>query len=198
MRFRNPDWLAELQGVVVVALVVLAGIIAFNVVTLADGGPVTARVPADAVAGVADATAGLRAGVVVDGDVEVRVADPTPGQLVAYHLTVLPMLAVAAAVLVLLWTVLRRARRGDPFATGTVRRLRRIGWVALVGGVLAQLVQLIASLELTARVTADGEQSATLDLTRTGLLLLLGFGFFAIAEIVKRGLTMRTELETVI
>jgi hypothetical protein len=128
----------------------------------------------------------------------VLVADPTLGQLLTYHLTGLPTFAVVAAVLVLLWTALRRARREDPFADGTVRWLRLIGWVALVGGVLAQLVQMIASLELTAQVTADGMPSATLDLGPTGLFLLVGFGFFAIAEILKRGLAMRTDLETVI
>jgi hypothetical protein len=198
MGLRKPDWLAELQGLVAVALVVLAGIVVFNVVTLADGGLVVAQVPADAVTGVAGATGGLRAGGVVDGNVEVLVADPTLGQLVTYQSTRLPTFAVVAAVLVLLWTALRRAGREDPFADRTVRRLRLIGWVALVGGILAQLVQMIASLELTAQVTADGKQFTTLDLGPTGLFLLVGFGFFAIAEILKRGLAMRTELEAVI
>ncbi|GAA3750127.1 hypothetical protein GCM10022225_38020 [Plantactinospora mayteni] len=198
MGLRRPDWLAELQGLVAVALVVLAGIVVFNVVALVAGGGVVARVPAESVAGIAGVTDGLRPGVVVDGDVEVLVADPTPGQLVVYQLTALPAFAVGAAVLGLLWSALRRARREDPFAEGTVRRLRLIGWVALVGGTTAQLVQLIASLELTARLTADRAWSTTLDLAQTGLFLLVGFGFFAVAEILRRGLTMRTELETLV
>lgn len=198
MGFRRPDWLAELQGLVTAALVLLAGIVVFNIVTLADGGVVVAQVPADAVTGVGGATGGLRDGAVVDGDVEVLVAEPTSRQLVTYYLTRLPTFAVAGAVLALLWTALRRARRGDPFSAGTVRRLRLIGWVALVGGILAQLVQMIASLELTSQVTADGRLSATQDLGTTGLFLLVGFGFFAIAEILRRGLALRTELESVI
>ncbi|WP_422769624.1 DUF2975 domain-containing protein [Plantactinospora sp. WMMC1484] len=198
MGLRRPDWLAELQGLVVLLLVVMAGIVAFQSVALIDGRPVVARVPAEALPGVAGATEGLRSGAAVDGDVEVLVADPTPGDLVAYYLTGLPTLAVGAAVLALLWSALRRARRADPFSAGTVRRLRSIGWTALGGGLLAQLVQAIASLALTGRVTADGTFATTVDLAQTGLFLLVGFGFFAVAEIVRRGVTMRTELETVI
>ncbi|MFY1692178.1 DUF2975 domain-containing protein [Plantactinospora sp. WMMB782] len=198
MRLRKPDWLAELQGVVALALLVLVGTIAFHLVGLLRGGPVVARVPAEALPDVGGATAGLRSGAVLGGDVEVRVADPTPGELVAYQLTGLPALLVGGAVLALLWFALRRARREDPFSAATVRRLRSIGWVGLGGGLLAQVAQVVASFELTARVTADGVATTTVDLTRTGLLLLLGFGFFATAEIVRRGVAMRAELETVI
>ncbi|MDG4786967.1 DUF2975 domain-containing protein [Micromonospora sp. WMMD1102] len=198
MGLRKPDWLAELQGVVALALLVVAGTIVFQLVSLLRGGPVVARVPAEALPGVDGATAGLRSGVVVGGDVEVRVADPGPGELVAYHLTGLPALLVGGAVLALLWLALRRARREDPFSAATVRRLRSIGWVGLGGGLLAQLLQVVASFELTGRVTADGAATTTVDLTRSGLLLLLGFGFFAMAEIVRRGVAMRAELETVI
>ncbi|MFK3979439.1 DUF2975 domain-containing protein [Micromonospora sp. NPDC050397] len=198
MSIRHPDWLAELQGLVALALTVQAGAVVFHIVTFASGGPVVAQVPVEAVTGVAGASGGLRAGAVVDGEVDVLVADPTPGQAAMYLLTTLPTLTLVAAVLALLWAALRRARRADPFTDGTVRRLRLIGWVAIVGGILTQAAQTVASLGLTARVTTDGGWSATLNLTRIVLFLLVGFGFLAIAEILKRGSAMRTELETVI
>jgi hypothetical protein len=198
MSFRRPNWLAELQGAVGVALIVLAGIAVFQVVTLASGGMVVTTVPAEVVTGVAGATDGLVPGAVVEGEVEVRIADPAPGQLAMYELTSLPVYLVVATVLVLLWTTLRRARREDPFTAATVRRLRVIGWVALAGGVVAQLGQMLAALELSSQVIADGSMTATLDLLSTGLFLLVGYGFFAVAEILNRGLAMRAELETVI
>lgn len=199
-RLRRPDWLGELQGLVTVALVVLSVAGMLSVISVLAGGAVVAEVPTEAVAGLAGETGGLAPGVRVDdaGAVAVTVDDPSAAQLVAYNLTQLPTYLVVATVLVMLRGLLRRARREDPFQPATVRRLRTLALVAFTGGALAQIVEILAALDLSARLTADPVMTTTLSLEPMGLWLLVGFGFFAIAELVKRGLAMRSELDAVI
>jgi hypothetical protein len=98
---------------------------------------------------------------------------------------------------VLLLGVLRRARRDDPFLPATVRRLRVLAIVVLVGGPVAFIVETIAAMDLSARVT-NRYLGAIFDLTPLGVWLLVGFGFLAIAEVVNRGRAMRAELASVI
>jgi Protein of unknown function (DUF2975) len=198
-RLDKRDWLAEMQGLVGVVLGVLVVTALLGVVDLVAGGGVVARVPVDAVTGLTDASGGLRPGVRVDdaGSVDVVVAEPTAGQLVASALTGLPTHLVAIAVFALLFVALRRARREDPFLPATVRRLRIAALVAIVAGPLAFVVETIATMDLTSRVT-DGTIAAAAELGTVGLWLLAGFGLLAVAEIVNRGRALRAELDTVI
>ncbi|WP_020524253.1 DUF2975 domain-containing protein [Catelliglobosispora koreensis] len=188
---RKPDWLAELQGLLTVVLAVLGAVALFSIASLAFSRDIVVTVPASTI------TAGLPAGATPTGDLDVLIPNATTAQIVAHQLTSLPTFAVAAAVLTLLWKALRRARREDPFSAGTVRSLRVIGAVA-VTGILAQVIETAASAWLSSNVLPDGGWSTTLDLASAGLFLLAGFGFFAIAEIINRGLAMRAELETLV
>ncbi|HEX8627609.1 MAG TPA: DUF2975 domain-containing protein [Catenuloplanes sp.] len=203
MRFieqlRRPDWLGELQTALVAALTLLGVMAVVNVAAIVGGSPVSVQVPAGAVGGVGGATGGLAAGVAVDpdGTVDVLVSDPTVRQGFAAALVSLPTFVVILALFAMLLGVVRRARRGGPFDGHVVRRLRLIGMVAIVAGVLAGMVELVAQLALTSTVT-DRSISATLSLQRMFSWVLVGVASFAIAEVVKRGLAMRAELATVI
>lgn len=203
-RLRRPDWLGELQGLVTVILVVLSMAGMLSVISVLAGGAVVAEVPTEAVTeaviGPAGETGGLAPGVRVDdaGAVAVTVDDPSAAQLVAYNLTQLPTYLVVATVLVMLRGLLRRARRENPFRLATIRRLRILALVAFTGGALAEIIEILAALDLSARLTADAVMTTTLSLEPMGVWLLVGSGFFAIAELVKRGLAMRTELDAVI
>ena len=67
--------------------------------------------------------------------------------------------------------------------------------VALAGGYLGFLVELISSMYLSSTVTTEGY----LGLAQLQLhWILIGFGLFAVAEVVNRGCAMRAELETVV
>lgn len=197
-KLRKPDWLAEMQAVVLVGLI---GTILFMGLDFAlpvlDGKPVTAAIPMEDVGGDPARASELPDGVTIPADalVEVRIADPSTHQLVASGLTSLPTMFVVLGVLALLWHLLRHARRGDPFTGGTVRRLRVLGILTVVGGTLAGVVETIATLDLVHTVTGD---TGTAMYDFPFLWLLAGFGFLAIAELVRRGTVMRDELEAVV
>jgi DUF2975 family protein len=148
---------------------------------------------------VAGATGGLAAGAAVDpnGTVDVLIDHPSARQVVAAALVSMPTFLVILALFAMLLGVVHRACNGGPFDAHVVRRLRLIGVVALVAGVVARLVELFAQLDLTSTVT-DRSTSATLPLQSLFGWVLVGIALFAIAEVVKRGLAMRAELDTVI
>lgn len=197
-RLRRPDWLGEMQTLCVVGLVVtgLAMVVSVAWAILGDE-PVTVQVRADAVIDVPDVAGGLADGVTIapDSIVEVEVTDPSAHQLIAKVMTSLPTMLTAFGMLLMLLRVVRRGRRGDPFAAGTVRELRVLAVLVIVGGTLAGVVESLAMLDLSFTVT-DTAGYAMWHFPAGWLLA--GFGFLAIAEVVRRGTAMRDELATVI
>lgn len=193
---RRPDWLKELHAVLVVGLVVVGGLGILGVgVTAAVDDSLPLQLAASAVSGTVDL--GLREGVAIAAvqEVTVSVADPTLLQRLVWSLTRLPTHAVIAALLLLLLQLVRHARRGDPFTPSTVRRLRVLAVVAIAGGYLGFMLELISAMYLSSTVATDGVVGiAQLPLH----WFLVGFGLFAVAEIVNRGYAMRAELETVV
>jgi Protein of unknown function (DUF2975) len=198
-RLRRPDWLQEMQTMLTVVLAVLAVLGVLDVIAVATGDSVVAAVPTRAVFDVGAAPATLQPGTVIDqgGMIDVSVSDPDAGLLIGKALTSMPTYVVAVITLALLLSVVRRARKEDPFLPATVRRLRTLAVVALVGGPVAFIIEMIAAMDLTARVT-DRHPGTVVDLTSLGIWLLIGFGFFAIAEVINRGRAMRAELDSVI
>lgn len=194
-RLGRPDWLRELQAVLIAGLLFVVGFGIVGVgVTAAFGDELTMELPASAVTGTVDV--GLREGATVAAkqDVTITVAEPRASQRLAWALSRWPTAAVITALLVLLLGLVRRARRDDPFSLATVRRLRVLGVVAL-GGYVASLLELMATMLLSGTVTTDGvAESSQLSMA----WFLVGFGLFAMAEVVKRGHAMRVELETVV
>ena len=198
-RLRKPDWLGELQ-IALVATVALLGVLAVvDVVAIVGGWPLSAEAPSGAVDGVGGATGGLAAGVAVDphGTVDVLIDDPSTRQLFAAALISMPTLLVVMALFAMLLGVVRRVRKGGPFDKHVVWHLRLIGVVAIVGGVVARLIEFFAQLNLMSTVT-DRLTTATVPLQDLFGWFLGGIALFAIAEVVRRGLTMRAELDTVI
>jgi hypothetical protein len=193
-QLRKPDWLKELQAVLVFCLVVVGVFGVFAAVDVVAGESIVVRLPASAVTG--DTDFGLREGATVAAaqDLEVAVTDPTMGQRLAWVLTSLPSYVVVVTVLALLVWIVRHARRGDPFTPATVRRLRALAVVTLAG-CLAGLVETGAAFYLSGTVASDG---IVADWSPPVHWLLAGFGLFAVAELIKRGCAMRAELETVV
>jgi putative transcriptional regulator len=72
--------------------------------------------------------------------VTVTIHDARPAQLfLRLAIDLLPGLLILAA-LWQLWGLLRSARQGDPFTTANVRRLRKFGWLLLLGWPLVAYV----------------------------------------------------------
>jgi hypothetical protein len=196
-KLRRPDWLAEMQALVMVGLVVVGlGIVLSAGWAITSGGPVVAEVPADSLSNVVGSVDGLNrhAAITPDATVEVEIADPSTRQLVASALTSLPTGLVVVAMLAMLLRIVRRARRDDPFTAGAVRRLRILAVVVLVGGSLAGLAESLAALDLAISLTDQAWTTVRFPVA----WLLAGFGLLAISEIVKRGTAMRAELDTVV
>ena len=195
---RRPDWL----GGAAVALVIILGFVAVLAVAgLAEAArrsPTTVAVPISALSPLTGA--GLRdlaPGASLDpaGTADVVVADPTTSQVLWSLTTWLPALAIGVAVLVLLLTVVTGARRGDPFTDRTIGRLRAIGILTLLGGPITIALGALARSALSDSVLAgSGDLSPAITLD----WLIVGMGFLALAEVIRRGRSMRQELDEVI
>lgn len=194
-RLRRPDWLAELQGLTLLLMVVAVVVTAVRVVmvTLGDDAvPVELRArDLGADLSVGGATVGP------DGAVEAYVSDPSGRQILLSALTWIPTVVLVVAVLALLFRAIRDARSGDPFTARMVRRLRILAVVALVGGEAVAITEALSGMSLVGTVLPEPG-------TFHGVLTLpigwvfAGFGFLALGELIRRGRALRDELAEVI
>lgn len=193
----SVNWLAWTRtalAVVLAFVIVGCGVMLVTAVV----SPVTIAVPVDVLPAVAGAaTDGLVAGTEFDahGTIDVLVADPTPGQVFWSLQSWLPTGAIGIATLVLLLLLVRDARRTGAFTAATVRRLRTIGLIALIGGPVAMALDAASSAYLARSVLASASDvigDFTLD------WLVVGLGFLALSQVMRSGLAMRHELDEVI
>lgn len=195
---RRADWLTELHGLLLVAVVLsgVAGLV--TVFATLTGVLLDVEVPG---AGVLrpDALVNAGAGVAIapDASISLQVSDPSGVQLTLAAVSALPSFVLTTVMLVLLWRLVGEARRTDPFVGVTAGRLRTIGWLLVVGGPIAWVVEFMARFALSDTITATGP-TATLDLGELGLWFLAGVGFLAIGEVVRRGQAIRAELDQVV
>ena len=182
MNTRKPrDFLKELEVLSVVGLAATAIGVALGVAHLLSGNPISYEAPAAA----ADHPFTM---------VIVQIDEPSAEQRLLFGLSQAPTPLLLVAVLALLVYTLHRARRTDPFTPQTVRNLRLMGLVLLLG-LSTNVVQGWALGALSATVTPD-RWSATASVPLGWLFG--GFVCFAIAEVVNRGRVMRDELASVI
>jgi hypothetical protein len=130
-------------------------------------------------------------------NVYLTIEHPTGAQLALATVATLPTYTLTTAMLVMLWRLVGAARRTDPFTWATVRRLRALGWLLIIGGPVAWLVELGARFSLSGTVSSRGPQ-AILDLFGPGVWFLVGLGMPAIGEVVRSGQALRTELDGVV
>jgi hypothetical protein len=194
-RLRGPDWLGELQGLTALVMAVAVALSAVRVALVATGDGVPVELRAHSVAGVPPEAAG----VTVDADATVGavITDPSGWQVLLSTLTWLPTTLLVVAVLALVFRTLRAARRADPFTPPTVRRLRILAAVAVVGGATAAVTESLCGTVLVGTVLPDtGAFSATLTLPIGWVFA--GFVFLAVGELIRRGCALRAELAGVI
>ncbi len=131
--------------------------------------------------------------------VEVSVQDPTLLQTLlgllshglAHTLAALPMIVYARRLV-------DRAAAGGPFTLDTARGLRRLGRVVLVGGALAEVVQIAATTALLHSVLPGPHGVADTSYRLSLWWLVLGLAVLAFAEVVEHGCALRAELDEVV
>lgn len=197
--WRRPDWLGELQG-----LTVLVGVVAVVGSAVRVAVPVfgDAGVPVELRARSLDGLPGGHpevGGVTVDADgaVEAVVGDPSGRQVLLSVLTWMPTVVLVVAVLALLFLVLRDARTGDPFTARTVRRLRILAGVSIVGGEAAAITEGLCGMGLVGTVVPAADGLYGMLYLPVGWLFA-GFAFLAVAELIRRGRALREELAGVV
>lgn len=184
--------LREFEILLVVALVVAAASLTVGVWRLVAREPITVAVQGT------PRLSGLAPGVHPDpaGQVQVVVDEPTGPQVAWDALRSGPWFVLVVFTLVMLLRVVRTARRGDPFTGANIRRLALTGWALLGGSAVAFLLELVAVTELSAGVVASGAAGGTA--TYPFLWAFSSLGFLAVAEVLKRGRALQTELAEVI
>ncbi len=198
MERRPVDWLMWTERALALAAVLLvAGGLVGAAAPFAGQG-FTVQVPVSALAEVTAASpAGLADGAVLDpaGTVGVEIAEPTSAQAAALALGWVPTMTAAGIAVILLLRIVHDARRVGPFTPATVRRLRAIAVVSLVGGPVAIAATAISNGLLTDSVLRGASHP---EVHVTFEWALLGLGFLALAEVVRTGQAMRHELDEVI
>jgi len=125
--------------------------------------------------------------------VTVTIHDARPAQLfLRLAIDLLPGLLILAA-LWQLWGLLRSARQGDPFTTANVRRLRKFGWLLLLGWPLVAYVTTALKSDLAATVPAD--VTSGLFAPPIPLALVFGLAVLVLAEVFAHGLRLREDVE---
>jgi hypothetical protein len=140
----------------------------------------------------------LKGGAAVGGadTIYVYVDKPTDKQRALDALRRYPLEAGSVLVFLLLWRLVAKARYTDPFTSGSVRRMRILAGVVLVGGFIAEYVSGQAQDALV-RTMADNDVWAA-DSLLTISWLLPGLALLAAAEVLHHGQRMRAELAEVI
>ncbi|GAB7047557.1 DUF2975 domain-containing protein [Catenuloplanes indicus] len=187
------DWLGELQTALG-AGAVLGALAGVGTVIYAG---VTDAVELTIVTTGETAISGLPAGVTrADGGAaDVAVADPGWAERLAHLAQGAPSYLLGLLVVVSLWRIVRAARRTDPFVPGIAGRLRRLGLVTLVGGLVADTLE--TGSGALASTLVYGEFRA-LTVTYHFWWLLIGFGLLAVGEVLRRGAVLRAELDQVV
>jgi hypothetical protein len=131
------------------------------------------------------------------------------GVRLLYSLTTLPNLVLFAAVLLLLWRVIRLARREGPFSPRIAPMLRHLGWLVIAGTVAATAIQNLASHLLLNTMLAPSESWGGAvgwveDLIVSPLLVLLPWriivagALLTFARVMRVGAAMEEEIKAVV
>ena len=126
----------------------------------------------------------------------VQVKDPTAAQEALAAAMDLTQLTLFIAVLWLLRGIVRSVRLGEPFGAGTVRRLRGIAGVLLIGAPIVEAINEGLRTELFDRLSPAQQTGVdTAGYTIPGALLIAGLGALILAEVFARGLRLSEDVE---
>jgi hypothetical protein len=127
--------------------------------------------------------------------VTVTIDDASPAQLFLRLAITLLQGLLLVALLWQLWGLLRSARQGDPFTTANVWRLRRFGWLLLLGWPLVAYLTMALKEFLAMTWTSPTDQTQGLFAPPIGGALIFGLAVLVLAEVFAHGLRLREDVE---
>jgi len=134
-----------------------------------------------------------------DPQVVLEVKDPSATQLLlSTGAAVGPFLLLAGA-LWLLRGLARSVTEGDPFGFANVQRLRKLGYLLVVGAPIVELVNWALRLSLANTLPPNAFGNVGFPgFSFPFVLLLAGLGAFILAEVFAHGLRLREDVEATI
>lgn len=196
---RRGAWLAPIR--VLLLLMLLADLVSIPLVLFLHGAPIVGTVQ---VANIFNGEAYVnRHFPTLDlGAVTVIELEPSVAQDLLYALG--SGLAFMLVSVPMIWYAIRLiddARSGDPFTPAMVRRLRKLGLMVLLLGLLSEVVEYAAQTVLL-RISLPDDESlmfgASIEHYPSLWWLLPGLVLLAVSAIVQRGCDLREELDGVI
>jgi hypothetical protein len=119
--------------------------------------------------------------------------NPSSGAAALALLGQVPTTAVYLIFFVLLRGLVKAARRTEVFTEYAAGRVRLLGAILLVGAPLAAVVEAVLHGLLSRTVTTN--EAFAYDWDTPGYAIISGLGLLVIAEVVRRGVEMRKDLE---
>lgn len=142
------------------------------------------------------------ASVSINGTLQACALHPGFGQRVLYTLMSLPGALVWGSVLLLLWLLIRQARRTGPFTAQVAVAMRRLGWLILAGSAAAAAVQGFALDQLlNTMLAAHDHFGDVLGEPIRALLpvpVLAGAALLTFARIISLGTEMDAEIQATV
>lgn len=136
----------------------------------------------------------------LDAPLQACVSHPGLTQRTLSTLENLPGWLVWCGILLLLWQIIRSARRDGPFTPQVAAAMWRLGWLILVGSVVAGAVNSLATDQLLATMLT-GSHPSLLDPVAAAVRALVpvpaltGAALLTFARIVKLGAAMDDEIK---
>jgi len=124
---------------------------------------------------------------------------PSISQRILYTLTDLPSILVWGTVLLLIWLIIRQARRTSPFTVRVAVAMRRLGWLIIAGGAAAAALQGFATDQLlNTMLVAHDDVADALTQPIHALVpvpVLAGAALLTFARIIRLGASMDDDLK---
>jgi hypothetical protein len=129
-------------------------------------------------------------------EVSLKVKDPTTKQMLLRSLMDLGPSLLFIAVLDQLRRIARSVKDGDPFGEANVRRLRRLGTLAVAGGIFLAFFNSALRTSLMDNLPPNRFGDFGVEgFSIPGGALLAGLGAFILAEVFAYGLSLREDVE---
>lgn len=132
-----------------------------------------------------------------DVDVTVDVRHPSAKQLLLSTATFVGPFVLLAGALWLLRGLALSVKGGDPFGQANVRRLRTLGFLLVVGGLVVEIVNWALRISL-ANTLPPSLSVGTAGFRFPFALLLAGLGAFVLSEVFAYGVRLREDVEATI
>jgi hypothetical protein len=141
------------------------------------------------------------ASVSINGTLQACTPHPSLYQRLLYTFTGWPSVLVWAAVLFLLWRLVQTASRSGPFTLPVAAGMRRLGWLIIIGSLVAASAQGAATdalLNSLLRQQNSFGDAVPRFLSVLPVPLLAGTALLTFSRIIRRGAAMDEEIQATV